>query len=58
VDWRVRNAELSLPERKKRNSAICPGNYDMLFGHYRTLMTKEEAEKIFALTPDVVLKAT
>lgn len=30
------------------------GDYDMLFGHYRTLMTKDDAEKIFSLTPDVV----
>lgn len=33
------------------------GDYDMLFGHYRTLMTKEAAERIFSLTPDAVLKA-
>jgi hypothetical protein len=32
------------------------GDYDMLFGHYRTLMTKEQAEKIFSLTPDMVSK--
>lgn len=32
------------------------GGYDMLFGHYRTLMTKDDAEKIFGLTPDAVLK--
>jgi len=31
-------------------------DYEMLFGHYRTLMTKDEAEKIFSLTPDAVLK--
>lgn len=33
------------------------GDYDMLFGHYRTLMTKDAAEKIFSLTSDVVPKA-
>jgi integrase len=33
------------------------GDYDMLFGHYRTLMTKEQAEKIFSLTPDAVSKS-
>lgn len=33
------------------------GDYDMLFGHYRTLMTKDDAEKIFSLTPNAVSKA-
>jgi hypothetical protein len=33
------------------------GDYDMLFGHHRTLMAKDEAEKIFSLTPDAVRKA-
>jgi hypothetical protein len=32
------------------------GDYDMLFGHYGTLMTKEATEKIFSLTPGAVLK--
>jgi hypothetical protein len=27
------------------------------FGYYRTLMTKDEAERIFSLTPEAALKA-
>lgn len=31
------------------------GNYDMLFGHYRAMVTRSEAEAYFALTPVAVL---
>jgi site-specific recombinase XerD len=35
-------------------AALGHGDYDMLFQHYRRLMTKEEAEKILSITPAVV----
>jgi hypothetical protein len=35
-------------------AALGHGDYDMLFQHYRRLMTKEEAEKILCITPAVV----
>jgi len=35
-------------------AAMGHGDYDMLFSHYRRLMTKEEAEKILSISPAVV----
>jgi len=34
--------------------AMGHGDYDILFAHYRRLMTKEEAERILSITPAVV----
>lgn len=33
-------------------AALGHGDYDMLFGHYRRLMTKEEAQRILSITPE------
>lgn len=40
---------------EKTIEALGHGDYDMLFGHYRKLMTKEEGGKILSITPDICL---
>lgn len=36
--------------------ALGHGDYDMLFGHYRRLMSKEEGQKILSITPAVIAR--
>jgi len=48
------SAYYALYGAEKTIAALGHGDYEMLFGHYRRLMTKEEAEKILSITPAVV----
>jgi hypothetical protein len=48
----VRHSAMS---RVAINSRLSHGDNKIIFGDYRTLMTKDEAKKIFALTPEIAL---
>jgi integrase len=41
---------------EKTVEALGHGDYDMLFGHYRALVTKEHAEQFWKLTPAAISK--
>jgi len=48
------SAYYALYGAEKTIAALGHGDYDMLFQHYRRLMSREEAEKILSITPAVV----
>jgi len=43
---------LALYGAEKTIAALGHGDYEMLFGHYRALVTREQAEQFWKLTPD------